>query len=132
MKGNNSHKMNFICLGIQSGFPYFLSMRLRALYHRGDETIPALYLIEYVSEKAFFNKFEGIKNYFYSSGAVKLDPPVNYYPWDEAVLDSAYEGSWVILKSDDVVINGEHKVKAQKEVNVEEAVEIFRGWAQQL
>jgi len=60
-------------------------MRLRTLYHRGDETIPALYLIEYVSEKAFFNKFEGIKKYFTSAVSVKLDPPVNLYPWDESV-----------------------------------------------
>lgn len=45
-------------------------MQLRKLYHRGDEAIPALFLVEYVSEKAFFNKFEGIKKYFYSSGSV--------------------------------------------------------------
>ena len=82
-------------------------MRLRTLYHRGDENIPALYLIEYASEKALFNKFEGMKKYFYSSGAVRLDPPVNIYPWDESVIDSIYEGSWVILKSDEVVINGD-------------------------
>jgi hypothetical protein len=36
-------------------------MQLRQLYHKGDNNIPALYLIEYVSEKAFFNKFEGMK-----------------------------------------------------------------------
>lgn len=46
------------------------------MYHRGDDAIPALYLVEYVSEKAFFNKFEGIKKYFYSSGNVTVDPPI--------------------------------------------------------
>ena len=66
-------------------------MELRKKYHRGDDAIPALYLIEYSSEKAFFNKFEGMKKYFYSAGAVNLDPPVNLFPWDESVVDSAYE-----------------------------------------
>lgn len=58
-------------------------MRLRQLYHTGDDNVPALYLIEYMSEKALFNKFEGMKNYFYSSGLVNVDPPVNIYPYDE-------------------------------------------------
>lgn len=62
LKGNHtSRPINFICLGIQSGFPTFISMRLRELFHNGDDNVPALYLIEYVSEKAFFNKFEGMR-----------------------------------------------------------------------
>jgi len=51
-------------------------MRLRDLYHTGDETIPALYLIEFASEKAFFNKFEVIKRFFYAAKKVSIDPPV--------------------------------------------------------
>jgi hypothetical protein len=71
LKGNTRGLIiNFICLGIQSGFPTFLSMRLRELYHKGDETIPALYLIEYASEKAFFNKFESMRKYFFSANSV--------------------------------------------------------------
>ena len=46
-----------------------------------------------------------MKNYFYSSGLVKVDPPVNLYPWDETVIGSAYEGAWVILKSDEIMLN---------------------------
>jgi len=76
-------------------------MRLRTLYHKGDENIPALYLIEYAGDKAFFNKFEGMKNYFNCAGAVKIDPPCCLYPWDESVIDEAYEGSWVIVKNED-------------------------------
>jgi hypothetical protein len=68
LKGNpNGRKINFICLGIENGFPTFLSMKLRQLYHKGEENIPALYLIEYASEKAFFNKFEGMSQYFKGS-----------------------------------------------------------------
>ena len=57
LRGNMGRLVNFICLGVESGFPTFLSMNLRKLYHNGDEAIPPLYLIEYASEKAFFNKF---------------------------------------------------------------------------
>lgn len=50
LKGNTRDlTLNFICLGIQSDFPTFLAMRLRQLYHKGDYTIPALYLIEFAS-----------------------------------------------------------------------------------
>ncbi|KRX05847.1 hypothetical protein PPERSA_03784 [Pseudocohnilembus persalinus] len=133
LKGNNEdRKINFVCLGIKSGFPTFLSMQLRKLYHRGDEAIPALFLVEYVSEKAFFNKFEGIKKYFYSSGSVQVEPAIQFFPWDESVTDSAYEGSWVITKADVVKVNGiEHKVQTEN-LNVEQLVEIFRGWVQQI
>jgi hypothetical protein len=61
-------------LGIQSGFPTTISMTLRQLYQHGDETIPALYLIEYASEKAFFNKFETMKNCFTSNSKIKIKP----------------------------------------------------------
>lgn len=49
LKGGQGRKINFICLGIQSGFPTSISMTLRELYHMGDSAIPALYLIEYAS-----------------------------------------------------------------------------------
>ena len=58
-------------------------MRLREKYHKGDEGIPALFLIEYMSEKALFNKFEGMRNYFYTSASIQIDPPVMIFPWDE-------------------------------------------------
>jgi hypothetical protein len=64
LKGNkDGRKLNFICMGIKSNFPHFLSMNLRKLYHNGDENIPALFLVEYPGEKAFYNKFEGIREY---------------------------------------------------------------------
>jgi len=42
-------------------------MKLRSLYHNGTENIPALFLIEYMSEKALMNKFETMKKYFFTS-----------------------------------------------------------------
>ncbi len=45
LKGGLGRDITFLCLGIQSGFPTKISMKLRELYHTGDETIPAIYLI---------------------------------------------------------------------------------------
>jgi len=39
-------------------------MRLRSKYHTGDESTPAIFMIEYPSLIAFRNKFELMKNYF--------------------------------------------------------------------
>jgi len=77
LKGNNKGVyINFLCLGIQSSFPTFLSMRIREKYHSGDATIPAIFLIEYCSEKAFLNKFESMKPYFSSASQLSVFPPV--------------------------------------------------------
>lgn len=78
LQGGNKRSINFICLGIQSGFPTKLSMRLRELYHTGDETIPAVYLIEYASEKAFFNKFETMSSCFKASRAITIPDAGKY------------------------------------------------------
>lgn len=62
-------------------------MKLRTLYHNGTENIPALFLIEYMSEKALMNKFETMKKYFFTSQSVKIDPPIQIFPWEEEVFD---------------------------------------------
>lgn len=80
-------------------------MRLRDLYHTGDETIPALYLIEFASEKAFFNKFEIIKRFFFAAKKVTVDPPVQIYLWEEDVYEDVFEGQWVISKSQELNVD---------------------------
>ncbi len=80
-------------------------MRLRELYHRGDENMPALYLIEYASEKAFFNKFETIKKYFFTAQCVSIEPASQIFPWEEDVHDEVFEGTWVACKSNKLIIN---------------------------
>lgn len=66
-------------------------MRLRKLYHSGDENIPALYLIEFPGEKAFFNKFEGIKNYLFYMKSFSILVPFRVYPWEEEIPNLGYE-----------------------------------------
>ena len=74
-----------------------------------------------------------MRGYFYSAGSVNLEPAVLLYPWDESVVTSAYEGSWVICKGDQIQLDDTEPIKIEKiELSVEDAVEIFRGWIQKL
>lgn len=140
LKGGCGRKINFICLGIQSGFPTSISMTLRELYHLGDAAIPALYLIEYASEKAFFNKFETMKNCFTSSLELQVDPPVKEFPWSAADR-RLYEGTWVLL-NDNIkqlkirVPNKEEPIVFEipelRSQSVDGLADCLRGWVQRI
>lgn len=55
-KLNGNHRgirINFICLGVRKQFPTKISMILKEKYHTGDPGLPAIFLIEHSSEKAF-------------------------------------------------------------------------------
>jgi Mg-chelatase subunit ChlD len=39
-------RINFICVGVGSGFPTFLAMQARSMYHNGDASVPPVFLIE--------------------------------------------------------------------------------------
>lgn len=82
--GGKGRDITFLCLGIKSGFPTSIAMQLRKLYHTGDEKLPAVYLIEYVSDKAFFNKFETMSHCFKISNQIKIPDADDFckeYPW---------------------------------------------------
>ena len=86
LKGGLGRDITFLCLGIKSGFPTFVSIKLRQLYHTGDEKIPAVFLIEYASEKAFFNKFETMSHCFKATNAITVPDAGDYcmeYPWQK-------------------------------------------------
>ena len=68
-------KVSFMCMGVQSNFPTFVSLFLREKYHRGDGNIPSIFLIEYASDKAFFNKFQSLKEFFKVKADIEIDPP---------------------------------------------------------
>lgn len=55
--------------------------------HNGFDSIPALYLVEYSSEKAFFNKFESMKDFFQSCSSLDILPPCKLYPWAEEKVE---------------------------------------------
>ena len=131
LKGNGSRPLNFICLGVGSGFPTFISMKLRQKYHKGDETLPAIFLIEYASEKAFLNKFESIKPFFGSNRKRLVKPPVLSLPWREYTT-TVYENGWVATDSDKVDIDGEEIDISKYRNSLEGVVELFRSWTQMI
>ncbi|CAD8143516.1 unnamed protein product [Paramecium pentaurelia] len=138
LKGNIlNHRINFICLGVEKGFPTNLSMNLRELYHRGDPQIPAIYLIEYSSEQAFFNKFETMKSYFYPARVFQLNQYVNLYPYDEQITKEVFEGQWCICYKNDLRIISDNlniQLESIKEdqLEIENVIDIFRSWVQNL
>jgi len=95
LKGNQGRTVTFICLGIQSQFPTFISMHLRELYHNGLSSIPALYLIEYYSDMALYNKFETMKEHFSHKKLMKVDPPVSVVPWLPPQSE-VHEDTWIL------------------------------------
>ena len=38
--------ITFLCVGVGAGFPTFLAMKAREIYHNGDQNIPPVFLIE--------------------------------------------------------------------------------------
>ena len=106
-------------------------MQLRDLYHRGDPGVPAIYLVEYPSEKAFFNKFTTMTQYFTVKEKMDIIPPVKLFPWEQSV-EEVFEDVWVICDEPYVVIDDEKHVVDDKAVSLHDITEIFRGWSQRL
>jgi hypothetical protein len=148
LKGNlDRPNFNFMCVGVGSGFPTRVSMYLREKYHRGNEAIPSIFCIEYVSEKAFKNKFDGVLGFCEVKGAIELDNGVIFAPW-LGEQNEAIEGQWVVTRSSKLrmgrkgvsLISDKEKFnKATVEVeskfedfSIEAVGDIFRSWSQKL
>jgi hypothetical protein len=132
LKGNEkSHNINFICLGVGAEFPTFVALRLREKYHNGDETLPAIFLIEYVTEKAYAIKFEALKKYFGFNLPRKVVPAVCLFPWKE-YTELPYETAWILTDANKLVIDGEEFSVQEYYLNLKGIHEIFRSWAQMM
>ena len=130
LNGNiTKRKINFLTLGIGEQFPTFIAMKLRELYHHGDETIPAVFLIEYATEKAFTIKFELLKKYMKFHLDRKITPPVCVFPWRE-YSETVYEDAWILTADDEVAIDGEVYELSEFNLNLKGIQELFRSWSQ--
>ena len=54
-------------------------------------------------------------------------PPCRLSPWDEPI-SQIFEGTWVIAIEDFVVINDKQFDIDEKLLNIEDIVDVFRGW----
>ena len=70
-----------------------------------QSTIPALFLVEFASEKAFFNKFESMKCYFSHLQKRTIQPKVHAIPWD-APQEEVFEGTWITTSAERLCIDG--------------------------
>lgn len=132
LKGNDgSKRINFICIGVGPGFPTFISMNLREKYHNGDETLPAIFLIEHISEKAYTIKFEAIRPFLSVGKKVTINPPVCVFPWREYSNDP-FERTWVMTEFKSVEIDGTKINVEEHHLNLRGINEIFRSWNQMI
>ena len=134
LQGGSGRDISFMCVGVQSGFPTFISMKLREKYHTGDDAVPSIFMIEYASEKAFFNKFQTIKDFMKTKEPVPIEPAQMFFPW-QGVESFAKEGQWVFSKDKSIKLlpeNQEPIVLEYKTFNVEAVSEIIRSWVQKL
>lgn len=130
---NNSQILTFLCLGILSEFPTFVSMKLRDIYHNGDPNCPSVFLIEYLSEKALFNKFQSLRTYLRSRKLIRVEPSQILIPW-ESCVDEMPEGTKFcsedeIVELPDEGIALESDPKKTSSYNISE---LFRNWTLRL
>lgn len=132
LDGNDGTKrINFICIGVGPGFPTFISMKLREKYHNGDETLPAIFLIEHVSEKAYTIKFEAIKPFLTVGQTRVVVPPVCVFPWRE-YTDKVFERTWIMTDAEVIQVDGEKIDMKPFHLNLRGINELFRSWNQMI
>ena len=132
LKGNtDGRKINFLCLGVGKSFPTFIAMTLREKYHTGDMTIPAIFMIEFITEKAYEIKFAALKKYFSFNQPRKINPPVCLFPWREYTTE-VFENSWVMSNDDKVKIDEDDMEISEFNLNIKGIQELFRSWSQMM
>jgi hypothetical protein len=134
LKRVNSHQsVTFMCLGIQSEFPTVVAMQLRDIYHTGDPNCPSVFLIEYASEKALFNKFQALKIYLRRLKMVKIDPSQILYPW-ESCVDEMPEGTKFCSEDERIYLPEEKKVLEyeSRKITSYNISDLFRNWTLRL
>lgn len=137
LRGCQDRKITFLCLGIQSAFPTFLSMSLRELYHSTRSSIPALFLIEYYTTAALKNKFEAMKEYFQLRKKIKVSPSIKEFPWSFEESEELYEGTWVVITSKE--FNGHTLTVGEKQYDltkypptIDLVLDVFRAYVQEI
>ena len=132
LKGNqDKFIINFLCLGVGKNFPTFISMKLRESYHNGNESVPAVFLIEYVSEKAYTIKFNAIMKFMVFNQQRCIEPAVCVYPWRE-YQKIVFENAWVMSFNNTVKIDGKELDISKYNLNLDGVLELFRGWSQSI
>lgn len=129
---DKTKKCNFLSLAVGKGFPTFIAMELRSMYHNGDNNLPPVFLIEQPSKQTIAEQFRLLTPYLVHKASYKIKPPVKVFPWTEP-QDVVQEGQWVITNENTVVVNEDTFEVAKKEsISMPEFIDIIKFWLQEL
>ena len=87
-----------------SGFPTFVAMNLRSMYHNSDPNLPPVFLIEEKTREQVVNQFSLLSPYLNHRSSYEISPSVKYFPWSENYVN-VREGQWILVSSDEIKID---------------------------
>ncbi|EAR97525.1 VWA domain CoxE-like protein (macronuclear) [Tetrahymena thermophila SB210] len=132
LKITHQKKINFISIGVGSGFPTFVAMNLRDIYHNGESSLPPVFLIENTNEQSVWSStFESLLPYTFHSAKISISPAVKVLPWLPSTKE-VYENSWVISYEDKITVNSTTQVERQQFLSPTELIDIAKGWLSEL
>ncbi|CAD8160045.1 unnamed protein product [Paramecium octaurelia] len=125
--------LNFICIGVGKGFPTFISMDLREMYHNGDRSIPPLFLVDIQDgdlplDQRFQIEMLSAAEYMKHQKQIKISPCYQF-PWDQ-LTDKVWPDSWVSFYSDE--LETENGILQKIEIKGEDIGLIAGYWLQNL
>ena len=129
---DKTKKCNFLSLAVGKGFPTFVAMTLREMYHNGDSDLPPDFLIESPSSQTITEQFTLLTPYLVHRSKYKIHPPVKVFPWAEAT-DTVQECQWVLTTEKTLVINEDSfDVLPRELVGIQSFIDVVRSWLQEL
>lgn len=129
---DKTKKCNFLSMAVGKGFPTFIAMRLREMYHNGDQNLPPVFLIETPNTQTILEQFQLLNPYLIHRSRYKVKPPVKQFPWSEP-SEIVQESQWV-LTTDKVLLIEEDTFEVLKRdlVGIQELIEIIKSWLMEL
>ncbi|CAD8122178.1 unnamed protein product [Paramecium sonneborni] len=111
----NVKNLNFICVGVGNGFPTHISMSLRNLYHTGNLSIPAVFIVDVHDQTSqerekflhtiFQEEFQSVGNILVPRKQCETTP-VLCFPWSQELTTKAWSGGWVASHNHEITCDG--------------------------
>ena len=129
---DKTKKCNFLCLAVGNGFPTFVAMCLREMYHNGDSNLPPVFLIEAPNAQTITEQFNLLNPYLVHRSKYSIKPAVQAFPWAKPV-EIVQEYQWVVTSEKVLVINDEtFEVPNRDLMGIQDFIEVIKAWLQEL
>lgn len=124
-------------MAVGKGFPTFIAMAFREMYHTGDATAPPVFLIEPVEGKnleLFTEEFTNLVPYLGHEELVSLEPALYKYPWDTQPVANVFANSWVCAKnfSEKILVRSQESTVTVEPIeepfNINIMLEMIKEW----